>query len=91
MTLADRDLARPSLFREGRAHEAFRYLRAHEPVSWNDGAGEGVDRFPGFWSVVKYEDVLAVSRDTATFSSARGSCHCRTGSSISHSVTMARR
>ena len=72
MTLADRDLARPSLFREGRAHEAFRYLRAHEPVSWNDGAGEGVDRFPGFWSVVKYEDVLTVSRDTATFSSARG-------------------
>jgi cytochrome P450 len=72
MTIVDRDLARPSLFREGRAHEAFRYLRAHDPVSWHDAVSEGDARIPGFWSVVKYEDVLAVSRDTATFSSARG-------------------
>jgi cytochrome P450 len=72
MTLVDLDLARPSLFREGRAQAAFRYLRANDPVAWNDGLTEGDERFSGFWSVVKYDDVLTVSRDTATFSSARG-------------------
>jgi cytochrome P450 len=72
VTPVELDLTRPSLFREGRAHEAFRYLRAHDPVAWNDGESEGAEGFPGFWSVVKYDDVLAVSRDTSTFSSARG-------------------
>jgi cytochrome P450 len=28
--------------------------------------------FPGFWSVTKYADVIAVSRDTTTYSSRRG-------------------
>jgi cholest-4-en-3-one 26-monooxygenase len=62
------DLASLSLFAEGRAHEAFRRLRAEAPVAWNPGK----EWFPGFWSITKYEDVRQISRDPAGFSSAKG-------------------
>lgn len=67
-SLPDVDLTDLSIFVAGRAHDAWRRLRAEAPVAWN----HGTDLFPGFWSVTKYDDVLAVSRDPATFSSARG-------------------
>src|SRR3954452_11358330 len=38
-------------------------LRGRCPVAWTDDLG-------GFWSVLRYEDVVAVARDTATFSNA---------------------
>src|SRR2546423_1527402 len=44
------------------------FLRSEAPVCW----GTAKARFPGFWAGTKYEDILAVSRDTATFSSAHG-------------------
>ena len=37
-------------------------------MHWNPGT----DDFPGFWSVTHYADVVAVSRDTTTYSSRRG-------------------
>jgi cytochrome P450 len=41
-------------------------MRAEAPVCWQpEPAG------PGFWALTKHADVLAVSRDSATFSSAR--------------------
>jgi cytochrome P450 len=66
--LSDIDLTRTSLFAEGDPDAVFRRLRAEAPVHWNPGPPQ----FPGFWAVTRYEDILAVSRDTATFSSAYG-------------------
>ncbi|MGW1027688.1 cytochrome P450 [Streptomyces sp. NPDC002577] len=55
--------------RYGRAvpYADFDLLRREDPVHWHpepDG--------PGFWAVTRYEDVVAVSRDTATYSSETG-------------------
>lgn len=47
-------------------HEAMTWLRANDPVHWNaeeDG--------PGFWSITRHADIMRVSTDPATFSSAR--------------------
>jgi cholest-4-en-3-one 26-monooxygenase len=66
--LKDINLADPDLFACGIPYDAFRLLRAEAPVHWNEGTAE----FPGFWSITRYDDIVAVSRDTATFSSARG-------------------
>lgn len=66
--LADVDLTNFDVFVQGKAHDVWRQLRADAPVFWNPGTPE----FPGFWSITKYADVIAVSRDTETFSSARG-------------------
>ena len=55
--------------RGGIPHEWFAHLRAHDPVFWHDEP-DG----PGFWVITKHEDVRAIGRDPATFSSdqARG-------------------
>ncbi len=48
-------------------HEAFDALRTDDPVHWHpepDG--------PGFWAVTRHADVVAVSRDSETFSSELG-------------------
>jgi cytochrome P450 len=51
-------------FYAGDPFPAFRHLRAESPVHWHDT--------PGFWAVSRHEDVVAVSRDPATFCSSRG-------------------
>ncbi len=43
---------------------AFRRLREEAPVYWHAP--------PGFWTLTRHEDVVAVSRDPATFCSSRG-------------------
>jgi len=48
-------------------HETFALLRREAPVYWYDWPG-GV----GFWCVTKHADVVAISRDTKTYSSAEG-------------------
>ncbi|HUY99071.1 MAG TPA: cytochrome P450 [Thermomicrobiaceae bacterium] len=67
-SLPEINLADPDQFLAGHPHAAWRRLRAEAPVSWN----EGTEWFPGFWSITRYDDVFAISRDTATFSSERG-------------------
>ena len=67
MTLADIDLADPDRFIAGVPHDAFKLLRAEAPVFWHPES-----RGAGFWVISRYEDVVAVSKDPATFSSARG-------------------
>ncbi|MGH2586929.1 MAG: cytochrome P450 [Dehalococcoidia bacterium] len=62
------NLADPEVFRRNEAHEMFRLLRAQERLHWN----EGTSWFPGFWSIVRYDDVLSISRDPATFISSKG-------------------
>ena len=70
MALTDADLADIDLMEDtwsvGVPHETFARLRREDPVHWHELEGE---KAPGFWAVTKYEDVRAISRDTATFSS----------------------
>ncbi len=66
LTIADVDLEN-DVFAERLPHETFAFLRREAPVHW----------YPwrhgrGFWCVTKHADVVAVSRDTKTFSSAWG-------------------
>src|SRR2546430_14114035 len=46
----------------------FARLRREEPVSWHAEPAPN----SGFWSVNRYADIVAASRDTGTFSSGRG-------------------
>jgi cytochrome P450 len=63
----DLDVLDPETFRDGPPHEAFRRLRAEAPVCRHPER-EG----PGFWLLSRHADVVAVSRDHATFSSYAG-------------------
>lgn len=62
------DLTYGELFIRDEAHTVWRRLRAESPVSWQ----EGRLWFPGFWSITKHADILAISRDPHTFISSKG-------------------
>ena len=64
---ADADIVDPDTFVNGFPHATFERLRKQDPVSWWDEPD-----CSGFWAVTRYHDLLAVSRDTKTFSSAQG-------------------
>ncbi len=51
-------------FHAGDPLDVFRRLRAEAPVYWHPT--------PGYWVLTRHEDVVAVSRDPATFCSGRG-------------------
>jgi cytochrome P450 len=52
----------------------FAKLRAERPVSFHEEPEfPGFPKGPGFWAVVRYDDVVRVSRDAATFISGQGS------------------
>jgi cholest-4-en-3-one 26-monooxygenase len=67
MDLADVDLVNPDIFVPSVPHELFAELRRTNPVFWHE-EDDGV----GFWSVMRYEDLVNVNRDSATFSSHKG-------------------
>ena len=63
----DADITSHDAFTNGVPHATFNRLRAHDPVHWTpetDGSG--------FWSILRYDDALAVSRDYQTFTSTKG-------------------
>lgn len=60
------DLADPSLYAHGIPHQVFAEVRASPGVAWNP-MGRG-----GFWAVTRHTDVVEVSRDPETYSSAVG-------------------
>jgi cholest-4-en-3-one 26-monooxygenase len=64
--LEDVELVDPDAYARGVPHETFAMLRREAPVHRHarDGA-------PPFWAITRYRDVVAVSRDWATFSSER--------------------
>ena len=62
-------VADDELWLEGPPHETFERLRNECPVHWSRGIAQSPPD-AGFWSVTKAEDVLAVSRDWQTYSSA---------------------
>ena len=54
------------MWARGVPYEEFARLRREAPVAWFPDEGSG------FWSVHGYSDIVAASRDVATFSSGRG-------------------
>src|ERR1051326_2489927 len=69
MTVADQiNFLDLDMFERGEAHEAFRLLRQEAPVHWNPGT----DELKGFWSLLKYSDIMFVSSHPMQFSSAKG-------------------
>lgn len=65
---ADADITDPDTYTQGVPHATFLRLRKEDPVSW----WEETDGGHGFWAVTGYDDLLTVSRDVATYSSAQG-------------------
>src|SRR3954447_20647031 len=64
MDLSDINLLDRDRFAQGVPHDWFTYLRANAPV-FKHPEPDG----PGFWVITKYDDVVAVGRDGATYSS----------------------
>ena len=54
------------MWARGVPYEEFRRLRREAPVAWFPDQGSG------FWSVHRYQDIVAATRDVMTFSSAHG-------------------
>jgi len=63
----DAELNNPDCFATDEYHEAFRFLRRHDPVHWTHGRN-GWD----FWSVAKHEDCLTVLRQPEIYCSSQG-------------------
>ncbi|XUU60568.1 cytochrome P450 [Erythrobacter sp. HA6-11] len=61
------DLLDIGVFEASGEHALFNDLRAHKGL-WFNPEPDG----PGFWSLVRYDDVLAAARDTKTFLSSHG-------------------
>jgi cytochrome P450 family 142 subfamily A polypeptide 1 len=59
----------------GDPSETYRWLRDHDPLHW--------DERNGMWGVSRHRDILEIERDTARYSSARGS-----RPNIEYSLTM---
>jgi cholest-4-en-3-one 26-monooxygenase len=64
----DVDLSDPDAFVEAIPYAAFQRLRTEAPVYWQPERNGG----RGFWAITRYDDLMTVSKDPATFSSARG-------------------
>ncbi len=62
------DLTDLDLWARGVPHEEFARRRREAPVAWSGEAAPN----SGFWSVTRYADIVAASRDVAAFSSGRG-------------------
>ncbi len=67
MALEGIDLLDLDRFQRLEHWQMFDRLRQEDPVSWHDLPGG-----QGFWNVVRHEDLVAVNRDTATYSSEIG-------------------
>ncbi|HYM14717.1 MAG TPA: cytochrome P450 [Dehalococcoidia bacterium] len=66
MQLTEVDLYSPDTYIDRVPHDVFKLLRRESPVHWHREASG-----PGYWALTKYDDIVAVSQDSATFSSAR--------------------
>lgn len=60
-----RSLVNPADYADGRIHEAYTWMRAHNPLGLAEPEG-----FAPFWAVTKHEDILAVSRKNDLFHNA---------------------
>jgi cytochrome P450 len=58
------DLVSPSSYAHGHPTDQYAWLRDNDPVHWHEESAG-----PGFWAVTRHEDVRAVGRNAALFSS----------------------
>ena len=63
--MASRSLADLDVFDNGAPWDLFAELRKNDPVNWSDETDGG----HGFWSVMRYHDIVKVLRDPETFTS----------------------
>ena len=61
------DLTSHDTFVKGLPLNTFQRLRKEDPIHWTDWS-EG----KGFWSITRHADIMAMTRDVETFSSAQG-------------------
>jgi cytochrome P450 len=61
------DLYTPDVYVDGPPHEVFERLRREQPVYFQDMPDE-----PGYWAVLKHEDVVHVARHPVLFSASEG-------------------
>ncbi len=67
VALTDVDLADLDTFEQGHAWGMFDTLRREAPVHWNPESDGGA----GFWSITRYDDIIAVDKDPDTFTSTK--------------------
>jgi cholest-4-en-3-one 26-monooxygenase len=70
-TLTEVLVADRELWKDGPPYELFKQLREQCPVHWSTGITEYPEE-GGYWSVTLADDILEVSRDWETYSSATG-------------------
>jgi cytochrome P450 len=58
------DLLSPSSYAHGHPADQYAWLRDNDPVHWHEEPAG-----PGFWAVTRHEDIKAVGRNAALFSS----------------------
>lgn len=63
--MATQSLADLDVFDQGAPWDLFAELRENEPINWSDETDGG----SGFWSVMRYHDIVRVLRDPDTFTS----------------------
>lgn len=63
----DADITSHDTYVDGVPYATFDRLRADDPIHWTEEADGS-----GFWSILRYDDALAVSRDVETFTSSKG-------------------
>ena len=64
MSIEDIDVSDPTLYQTDSWRPWFARLRAEDPVHWTEN-----EAFGGFWSVTRFEDIVAVDRNHHDFSS----------------------
>lgn len=64
--ITDPDITDPDAYADGIPHEVFARMRREEPVALRMFDGRP------FWAVTRYADLMTVTRDPVTYSSARG-------------------
>jgi len=72
LDLATLDMSRPEWYSNDTWHEAFRRLRAEDPVHYCPAS-----EFGPYWSVTTYDDIMAVELDHETFSNELGGIQVR--------------
>lgn len=72
------DVFDPRQYATGVPHAAYRVLRDHHPVAWQDEPEVlGWPAGPGFWAVTRHADVVRVLKDPLTYSSHLGATQIR--------------
>ena len=66
MPLADLNPADPGIFRDGTWGAMFERLRAEDPIHWAESDEVEIG---GYWSITKFNDIVAVDSDHQSFSS----------------------